>query len=266
MVQFFLLTGDFAAVGDILRELPDPIETDFTCYTNPAGLLEPYQKDIAFILEVQRGTELPCKVVSEAGQELDKMTAAAAIMHHNILSRELEQINSVLCAPCNCRLCCIGPDRQMEQEYFEIPLQQDEQKAFAVEAIDNERSRSVAAEDEPSLLVGNKPFYQATAPRTVHWQKGWSLILPKGSSCPNLELESGRCAVYAERPVVCRKPQIFPYILEPVVEQNGTVSAQTLRNTVLAVMDCPYVQLLQDEIAAYAAACELDIIFKQNKG
>jgi hypothetical protein len=30
-------------------------------------------------------------------------------------------------------------------------------------------------------------------------------------------------------------------------------------------MDCPYVQQLQDDIAAYGAACELEVIFKQNK-
>ncbi|PID72718.1 MAG: hypothetical protein CSB34_00740 [Desulfobulbus propionicus] len=266
MVQFFLFTGDFAAVGDILRELPDPIETDFACYKDPAALLAPYEEDIARILHVQNGAELPYKVVNEAGQEVDNMTATAAIVTHTILTRELEQINSALCAPCNCRLCCVGPEQDMEQEFFEIPLGNGEREAFSVAVIDNAASRGADAMDESPLLVDEQPFYMAAAPAAIHWQKGWSLILPKGSSCPNLELESGRCTVYPVRPQVCRKPQIFPYILEPVVEQDGTLSAQAIRNTILAVVDCPYVQVLQDEIAAYAAACELDLIFKQNKG
>ena len=38
-----------------------------------------------------------------------------------------------------------------------------------------------------------------------------------------------------------------------------------LRNTLLAVMDCPYVQELQDVIALYAAASELELIFRRNK-
>ena len=40
---------------------------------------------------------------------------------------------------------------------------------------------------------------------------------------------------------------------------------QVLRQSLLAVVDCPYVRQLQEEIAAYAAACELEMVFRHNK-
>jgi Fe-S-cluster containining protein len=90
------------------------------------------------------------------------------------------------------------------------------------------------------------------------------MILPKSSRCPHLEADNGRCLVYDNRPEVCRRPQIFPYILEKMAGEAERPSYR-LRNSLLAVIDCPYVALLQDEIAAYGAACELEVIFKQNK-
>lgn len=86
------------------------------------------------------------------------------------------------------------------------------------------------------------------------------------SSCPNLESQTGRCTVYIDRPKVCRRPQIFSYILEPVTGEDGEIIAQRLRRTLLAIIDCPYVEVLQEEIAAYAAACELNLVIKRNKG
>ena len=38
-----------------------------------------------------------------------------------------------------------------------------------------------------------------------------------------------------------------------------------IRQSLLAVVDCPYVQELQDEIVEYAAASELHLLLKQNK-
>ena len=38
-----------------------------------------------------------------------------------------------------------------------------------------------------------------------------------------------------------------------------------IRRSLLAVLDCPYVRLLQDEIATFAAASELDLVFRHNK-
>ncbi|MCI5127672.1 MAG: hypothetical protein D3907_04035, partial [Candidatus Electrothrix sp. AUS3] len=62
-------------------------------------------------------------------------------------------------------------------------------------------------------------------------------------------------------------------ILEPLpsmesmkaMESMGQRRKYRIRNSLLAVTDCPYVQLLQDEIAAYAAASELQCILKANK-
>ncbi len=41
--------------------------------------------------------------------------------------------------------------------------------------------------------------------------------------------------------------------------------AYRLRQTLLAVVDCPYVRELQDDIARYAAAGELHLAWKENK-
>jgi hypothetical protein len=54
--------------------------------------------------------------------------------------------------------------------------------------------------------------------------------------------------------------------LEPVTGEDGEIIAQRLRRTLLAIIDCPYVEVLQEEIAAYAAACELNLVIKRNKG
>lgn len=150
----------------------------------------------------------------------------------------------------------------MHQAFFEIPLIQEEWRHFLVEQIYDTDSQAKQADDEMPLLVAGVPFYACSQPRLIHWQQGWSLILPKESRCPNLE-DTGRCTVYPERPQVCRRPQIFPYIVEPIVLQGQAVFR--LRQSLLGVMDCPYVQALQDEIAAYAAACELEIVFRHNK-
>ena len=118
-------------------------------------------------------------------------------------------------------------------------------------------------EDLPPLQIDGQDFYHRCDMVLIHWRRGWSLILPQESRCPNLE-DSGRCLVYPDRPDVCRRPQIFPYVLEPV-EHRGQ-PAFRLRQSLLGVIDCPYVQQLQDEIAAFAAACELEMVFRHNKG
>jgi Fe-S-cluster containining protein len=110
------------------------------------------------------------------------------------------------------------------------------------------------------LQVAGADFYQRPDPVLIRWQSGWSLVMPTGSQCPHLE-QSGRCHIYPDRPEVCRRPQIFPYMLEPI--EDG--AAWRLRQCLLAVVDCPYVQLLQEEISTYAAACELEMIFRRNK-
>ncbi|WP_153305762.1 YkgJ family cysteine cluster protein [Desulfogranum mediterraneum] len=265
MVEFFLLTGDFAVVGEVIEQLPDPIETEYARYDDPAALLAPYLEPLQWLIEVSRSAELPFTVQDVAGEELDLMSAATAIVDQRILTAELEQINSLLCAPCGCTLCCTGPEAAMKQDFFEIPLQEEEVGRFAVEQLDSPASRRTTAHAEESLRVDGIPFYERPDSGLVHWADGWSLILPQGSRCPNLEAGSGRCLVYPDRPQVCRRPQIFPYILEPVRDARGQLLGQRLRRSLLAVVDCPYVAALQDEIAAYAAASELELVFKRNK-
>jgi hypothetical protein len=171
---------------------------------------------------------------------------------------ELAAINSLLCEPCSCALCCIGPEKSMEQEFFEIPLKEHETEIFAIDRYDTPASRCCLSGD--GLEINGSPFYRRPDPQLILWQNGCSLILPVATSCPGLA-DDGRCQLYAGRPAVCRKPQIFSYILE----QDGQGRGYILRNSLLAVVDCPYVQLLQEEIGAYAAACELDLVLKENK-
>lgn len=265
MVRFFLLTGDFTNVSQVLNEFPESIETEYCTYRDPAKILTPYIEELQNLLELSAQKELEYRVITPDGQEVDTVTALASMMEQRILSAELEWINSVLCAPCNCRLCCIGPEGDMEQCFFEIPLGNGEVASFQVEQIDSEASKRCNAMDEEPFLLAGAPFYAQEAPLIIHWQKGWSLVLPQNSTCPNLEPDSGRCLIYEKRPFVCRRPQIFPYILELLESPQDDKPVYRIRRSLLAIMDCPYVQVLQDEIARYAAACELELVFSENK-
>ncbi len=259
MVEFLYLTGPFAMVAEVIAELPEPIETGFTRYAHPKELLDGYGECFAVLEQAKQGGEIQA-VLTVDGNRIDAMGAAGAICRQQILTRELERINSLLCAPCGCDLCCIGPDREMEQEFFEIPLADMETRHFAADCYDSDASRVCRAADTQELILEGQPFYRADAPRLIHWQNGWSMILPRETRCPNLDADSGGCRIYPERPEVCRRPQIFPYILEETAPGE-----YRQRDTILAIMDCPYVQQLQDDIAAYGAACELEVIFKRNK-
>ncbi len=263
IVQFLYLTGDFATPAEIVAQLPADIETGYTVYQDAASDLAPYVDLLAPLVALKAGKPIQQLVIDSAGNPVDATTATSALIAQSILSRELERINSLLCAPCHCTLCCVGPDVSMSQAYFEIPLGAGEVGSFALEQFDSATSRCKTAEDQQSLHIGGQEFYHRCDPVLIHWRRGWSLILPQESRCPNLE-DSGRCLIYPDRPEVCRRPQIFPYVVEPVQHQGQ--SAFRLRQSLLGVIDCPYVQQLQDEIAAFAAACELEMVFRQNKG
>ncbi len=264
MVQFLFLTGPFTKVTEVIGEMPAPIETGYATYNQPQELLRRHQQALELLETMKAGTELDFEVVTAQGEPVDAMTAVSAVIMQQVLTDELEEINSLLCAPCNCRLCCIGPDSSMEQDFFEIPLRDEEPSFFAVDRLDTTASRAHCSMDEEPLQENNDPFYKRNEPALIHWQNGWSLILPKSTTCPNLEPSQGRCRVYADRPEVCRRPQIFPYIVEKL-DSKGAKPLYRLRQSLLAIVDCPYVSVLQDEIAAYGAACELEVLFKQNK-
>lgn len=265
MVQFLYITGDFADFADLLAELPETIETGGIFYEHPANDLMPYLDQMQALVDIQNGhhgDKQMYRVFGENDEPLDGLNAAIALANQHILTKELERINSVLCGACDCRLCCIGPDAGMRQQYFEIPLSAGEENLFSCAQLDSAESRRSHPEDEPGLCIDGQPFYQHREARIIHWQHGPGLILPRGISCPKLA-ENGRCQIYEQRPTVCRRPQIFPYLLEQ--EQNNSIPTFRLRQTLLAVMDCPYVSRLQQDIASYAALCELEMVFRHNK-
>ncbi len=264
MVQFFFLTGEFVTVEEVIAQMPEPIETGYALYEHPRADLEAVIELLRPLEDVKNGKEPDFIVVAENGDPVDNMTAASAMAAQNILTAELETINSALCGPCGCTLCCVGPEKGMDQMFFEIPLAENEVDLFAVSRFDSDGSRCHRAMDDPPLETGGVPFYAGSETSLIHWQTGWSLILPKNSNCPNLAAK-GQCLVYPERPDVCRRPQVFPYMLEPLDLSGESLPTYRLRGTLLAIVDCPYVKLLKDEIAAYGAACELEVLFKHNK-
>lgn len=264
MVQFLFMTGPFATVKEVVEELPEPIETDRTLYEKPKELLSRHLDTLAGFEQMKEGTfELP-SVIDEENNEVDPFTAGLAVIQQRLLTAELEKINSVLCGPCGCTLCCVGPEDSMEQEFFEIPLDLSELELFSADRCDNEESRSRLPMDDVELHWEGRPFYKVPEPSLFHWKKGWSMILPKGSICPNLN-GKGQCLVYNDRPKVCRRPQIFPYMVEELEKGQDAKPVVRIRQSLLAVVDCPYVKVLQDEISEYAAASELHLILKQNK-
>lgn len=266
MVQFIFMTGPFATVAEVIDEFPEPLETDQATYSNPQALLREYIDILAQYEQLKDGSMTETGIVDEQDNPVDPFAAMEALIGQQILTRELEHINSVLCAPCGCRLCCIGPDKNMAQEFFEIPLQEPELDLFAVPKHESQESLCRTPYDENELILEGRPFYDQDMAGLFHWQSGWSLILPKESQCPNLEASSGRCTVYGDRPVVCRRPQIFPYLLEHVDTGGTNETCYRIRQALLAVVDCPYVRELQEIIAEYASACGLQLILKENKG
>ncbi|MDH3393938.1 MAG: YkgJ family cysteine cluster protein, partial [Desulfobulbaceae bacterium] len=206
----------------------------------------------------------------EEGNPLDPMEALALYVGQQLLTRELEAINSLLCAPCGCTLCCTGPDDRQQQDFFEIPLRENEPTLFALPQVDNTESRKATPYDEPPLINQDQPFYKADSAALYHWRSGWSLILPRHTSCPHLAPESGHCTIYPQRPDVCRRPQIFAYALErdqnADVEIDGRVVPGFIgRSKLLAIWDCPYVKRFQKQIGEYADSCGLEPVFKENK-
>lgn len=263
------LTGPFPALEDLLAELNEPVETAGISYDQPAALLRPYL-DAMRPFERLKHPRQPSRLIVDANlQPAEQFTALDSWITQNILTQELEEINSLLCGPCGCTLCCTGPSTEQEQEFFEIPLTGSETDHFDLPRQDDEKTRAAAPDDETPLVLNGAPFYASPA-ALYGWRKGWSMILPRRSRCPNLDPDSGGCRIYPDRPDVCRRPQIFPYMLErePALDmeyEGRTLPAFVIRAKLLAIWDCPYVQQFQDEIARYAELCGLEPIFKQNK-
>ena len=265
IVQWLYLSGPFQTVAEMLPQLTEPIEMEHGTYHDPITVLAPYSEALAHLhgLKQHPAAATPRFIQDEDGTSLDAMEAVVQWTRHLILSRELEAINSLLCAPQGCTLCCTGPTDEQQQLFFEIPLEASETALFDLRRHDDPESRTATPYDEPPLLRQGSPFY-ATGTCLYNWRSGWGLILPKGSRCPQLD-DSGACSIYPQRPSVCRKPQIFPYLLEKEAERGERCETYTLRNKILAVWDCPYVMDNREEIATYAELCGLEPVFRRNK-
>ena len=282
MVQFLYLTGPFAAIEEVLSRLTKAVELEGVLYEDPQQELKPYVpfiKEFAVIKGRKKLSAALPFIINEKDEPVARRQALELWVRQQVLSRELETINSLLCGPCGCVLCCTGPNSEfdaasgfrgrMRQEFFEIPLADNEVDLFALSRVDTGESRTMTAQSEPPLLQAQTPFYKHEM-ALYHWKNGWSLILPEGSACCHLEVETKRCGVYAERPVVCRKPQIFAYVLEKTTDtakrNDGLlIPVYRARNKILAVWDCPYVRKFQQEIGAYAEMGGLEPIFKKSK-
>ena len=94
------------------------------------------------------------EVVGENADRVDDMTAISCLCLLQVLTDELEEINSLLCAPCGCDLCCTGPTSSMEQEFFEIPITDSEVELFTVERHESKDSKRRTSQEDPALAVG----------------------------------------------------------------------------------------------------------------
>ena len=282
MVQFLYLTGPCDTVAEVLDRMTKPVELEGVLYANPRRELEEYTLFLRE-LEVMKGKKklsftFPF-IIDEKQKPLPGRQALELWIRQQVLSRELETINSLLCGPCGCVLCCTGPNSEhdrdsgfrgiMKQEFFEIPLKESEVSLFGIDTFDTAESHAMTARSEPPLQRDGRPFYR-NATSLYHWQNGWSMILPEGAACPRLAADTKKCLVYEKRPHVCRKPQIFPYILEKTPDTAKRSDGVLLpvfmaRNKVLAVWDCPYVRKFQQEIGAYAEMGGMEPVFKKSK-
>ena len=253
IAEFLLYTGGCASADEVLAELPESVETASASYSPACDFLAPYRPELELLAAGPTAWPgvLP-EVLDAEGQPLDDFAVLGLLLGQQVLAKELEQVNSLLCGAERCTLCCTGPDAAMRQEYFAIPLQSAETAHFALPCLHAPEQTLEALADRFSPEGG--------AVLARH-QGGQSLVLPRLTQCPALDA-GGRCAIYADRPQVCRKPQIFPYLLEA---EPGARPCFRVRNALLAVADCPYVRAYQQEIVAYAAACELEPVFRNNK-
>ncbi|MBE9519956.1 MAG: YkgJ family cysteine cluster protein [Proteobacteria bacterium] len=282
MVQFLYLTGSFETIAKVLDEMNESIEIKGSVYENPRQLLAPYMEMMQDFEVVKGPRKLPYTfpfIVNEKQEPQAKLKSLELWIKQRVLAKELEEINSILCEPCGCVLCCTGPDsgfdetagykKRMQQEFFEIPLLNEEIDLFELQRVDNDESRNLTAQSDTALDIDGAPFYKHDM-ALYHWQNGWSLILPRGSVCPQLATETKRCRVYAKRPAVCRRPQIFPYIVEELAEKakrsdGKMIQVYMAREKILAVWDCPYVRQYYDEIVAYAERSRVEPVFRKSK-
>jgi len=259
------LTSPYNEVNQILCELPEVVELENITYHDSKDILIPYLKELSYIEVIKQekssANSLIPRITSEDGKAVDLLEAVIHLIQQKVIEKELEPINSYLCKPMGCRLCCVGPEKDALQDFFEIPLSDEELCLFDLDIVETDVSIEKTPYDENSLIVDDKPFY-LHPPKIYRWSYGYSLILPKNTKCPNLDTQ-GRCIIYEKRPQVCRKPQIFSKVIDRDIKEKD--SPYQLRRSILAITDCPYVLAIKDEIIYYADKNDLDCVFMKNK-
>jgi hypothetical protein len=154
MLRLLFMIGPHATVAEVVDELPEPIETAGAVYDRPRALLAEYGRNLAGLELMKQGRFSHVGMVDDQNNPVDPLTADFALLQQEVLTAELEKINSLLCGPCSCKLCCIGPDPGMVQEFFEIPLQPGELDSFPITRHDSAVSRHHRSGDEDELLLG----------------------------------------------------------------------------------------------------------------
>ena len=245
------LTGPFKRLDELLDELTSSMEMEGVIYNEPRKKVSNFIEILRPLELLKRGEKIASYIPPISSHEatpIEPLEALTAWIKQCVLERELEDINSLLCAPCNCVICCTGPEPGSKKELFEIPLDENELLLF-----DLPRHETL-----PDTLL--EEDFVHSSPGIYHFAKGWRMILPRGSKCPQLSRD-GRCAIYENRPIVCRKPQIFPYVIQKNERDDAFIKEEKL----LAVWDCPYVRKLKEEIIQYGQKCGLETIFMENK-
>ncbi|MGB9712338.1 MAG: YkgJ family cysteine cluster protein [Dissulfurimicrobium sp.] len=265
VTQLYLISPH-GGLEDLIQELPDDLKLLDIIYKQPSMLIRPIASVFDNLALIKKGRDITLPDIrDEDGKELPLFDAMISLTKQRVLEYELEAINSALCGPCSCVLCCTGPDLSARQEFFEIPLLEEEISLFSrFPIVDSMKSRAKTAYSEPELEIDGAPFYKRPS-AIYHWATGYSLILVRGAACPHLNA-SGSCNIYSSRPVACRKPQIFPFVIERLSGRHQDAAERYLRrDALLAIWDCPYVKEFKAEIITYARLCNLTCIFKENK-
>lgn len=280
-ITFF--AGDYQDIGQLIDGIPDSLTIKGVTYERARETMAEYLDILCRQNVLKAGKNLkPDKIVVDLEMKLVGSSKAVVFdVKHSVITRELKRINSLLCLDHGCVECCRGPHNSHRDCFFELPLSSDDLEFFRVSKVNTEYTRSTHAFAEPDPVFEGKKFY-AHPPTMYHWEKGWSLILPRETYCPNLDVEEGKCIIYQKRPEVCRLTQIFPLVLDrhydpkavsrlaeiaglglsDLKDRNNIYVAQ---NAVLGILDCPYVRELKQEIVDYAALSGLKACFRQNK-
>ncbi len=255
------LTSPYQTWEKLLQALPQEFSVDNTVYEAPASKLAHLRLNtqwLELLKNAGNSKELPT-ILNESNEILDMFSTVLCLLKQQVLQTELETVNSLFCSSMKCSLCCEGPKFNAVQEFFEIPLLPKELLLFALNTIETPFQGGFDPYSADTFQIDGKPFY-TLPPAIYHWRHGYSLILPKGATCPHLT--QMRCNIYEKRPDVCRRPQIFAYVMEQLPDKPHIAME---RNTLLAVTDCPYVRLLENELERYTVLNEVTLMLKPNK-